>query len=226
MNKKLTEKLNALSDKKYSDFHSGLVPGLGKEKIIGVRIPILRKLYKELTAAEKKEILNTLPHEFYEEYILHSIIISDMKNFDECKKELDKFLPYVDNWAVCDSIRPKILTEDREKFMEFTEKLISSGLVYTARFGIEMLMTYFLDDYFKTEYLYMPLVVDTKEYYLSMMVAWFYATALGKHYEETLEFLEKGKLDDETMNRTVKKAIESFRISDDRKKYLRTLKRI
>ena len=110
--------------------------------------------------------------------------------------------------------------------MEFTEKLISSGLVYTARFGIEMLMTYFLDDYFKTEYLYMPLVVDTKEYYLSMMVAWFYATALSKHYEETLEFLEKGKLDDETMNRTVKKAIESFRISDDRKKYLRTLKRI
>ena len=226
MNKKLTEKLNALSDKKYRDFHSGLVPGLNKEKIIGVRIPVLRKLYKELTAAEKKEILNTLPHEFYEEYILHSIIISDMKDFGECVKELDKFLPYVDNWAVCDSIRPKILTEDREKFMEFTEKLISSGLVYTARFGVEMLMTYFLDDYFKKEYLYMPLAVDTKEYYLSMMVAWFYATALGKYYEETLEFLEKGKLDDETMNRTVRKAIESFRISDDRKKYLRTLKRI
>ena len=149
-----------------------------------------------------------------------------MKDLGECVKELDKFLPYVDNWAVCDSIRPKILTEDREKFMEFTEKLISSGLVYTARFGVEMLMTYFLDDYFKKEYLYMPLAVDTKEYYLSMMVAWFYATALGKHYEETLEFLENGKLDDETMNRTVRKAIESFRISDDRKKYLRKLKRI
>ncbi len=226
MNKKLMEKLNALSDKKYRDFHSGLVPGLGKEKIIGVRIPVLRKLYKELTAEEKKEILNTLPHEFYEEYILHSIIISDMKNFDECKKELDKFLPYVDNWAVCDSISPKILTKDRKKFMGFIEKCISSDFVYTARFGVEMLMTYFLDDYFKKEYLYMPLVVDTKEYYLSMMVAWFYATALGKHYEETLEFLENGKLDDETMNRTVRKAIESFRISDDRKKYLRKLKRI
>ena len=226
MNKELSEKLYALSDKKYGDFHLKLVPGLCKEKIIGVRIPVLRKLYKELTIEEKKEILNSLPHEFYEENILHSIIISDMKDFGECAKELDKFLPYVDNWAVCDSIRPKILTKDRKRFMEFIEKWISSDLLYTARFGVEMLMTYFLDDCFKTEYLDMPLTVDTKEYYLSMMVAWFYATALAKHYEETLEFLKKGKLDDETMNRTVRKAIESFRISEGRKKYLRTLKRI
>lgn len=219
----IVERLKILADKKYGDFSASLLPNVNREKIIGIRTPVLRDFAKKMTNEEKTEFLNSLPHEYYEENMLHGIICSGIKDFNKCVYEIEKFLPFVDNWGVCDSTCPKIFKKHKGETIELVKKWIKSKDTYAVRFGIKTLMNFYLDEDFSAEYLRYPLIADTSEYYLSMMVAWFYATALAKRYSETLSLLKTGVLDEVTLKRTVRKSCESFRISDENKSRIKEL---
>jgi len=223
---KVLDKLFELKDEKYAEFHSRLIPNIPREKIIGVRVPDMRKLAKEYSKSEESKLfLNDLPHKYYDENLLHGMLISEIKNYDKCINELDKFLPYVDNWAVCDMIYPKVFKNSREKLIEKIKIWTSSKETYICRFGILMLMKHFLDDDFKSEYLGTVANIKSDEYYLKMMIAWFFATALSKHWNETIVYLEREKLDVPVHNKTIQKARESYRITTQQKEYLKSLKR-
>ena len=223
---KILDKLFKLRDKKYVDFHGKLIPNIPREKIIGVKIPKMRKLAKEYSKSEESKLfLNDLPHKYYDENLLHGIIISEMKDYGECARELDKFLPFVDNWAVCDTISPKVFKNNKEKLIEKIKIWTSSKKTYVCRFGILMLMKHFLDDDFAPEYLETILNIKSDEYYVKMMIAWFFATALSKHWNETIVYLEKEKLDVWIHNKIIQKARESYRITTQQKEYLKSLKR-
>lgn len=222
---KILDKLFELQDKKYADFHGKLIPNIPRKKIIGVRVPKMRKLAKEyFKNKESKLFLNNLPHEYYDENLLHGMLISEIKDYDECINELEKFLPFIDNWAVCDMISPKAFKNNKEKLIEKIKIWISSKKTYVCRFGILMLMKHFLDDEFKPEYLKIVANVKSNEYYINMMIAWFFATALSKHWEETIIYLENKKLDTPIHNKTIQKARESYRITPSQKEYLKSLK--
>ncbi len=167
--------------------------------------------------------MSALPHKYYEENMLHGIMISQIKQFDTCLAEVDRFLPYVDNWAVCDTLSPAVFKRNREKLFPIVKNWMTSERVYTCRFGVKCLMNYYLDDLFRKEYLELPLVVKSDEYYVKMMVAWYYATALAKQYDEAVKLLESRVLPVWVHNKTIRKAIESYRVTDERKEYLRTL---
>lgn len=221
----LTEKLFSLQDKKYREFHLNLVPGYDSERIIGVRTPELRKTAKELIkSGESDALLTALPHRYHEENQLHSFIISDIKDFDRALAETERFLPYIDNWATCDQLRPKIFAKHKDELLEKIKVWIGSAQTYTVRFGIEMLMTYFLDESFRPEQLDMVAQLRSQEYYINMMTAWYFATALAKQYDSAVRIIEEKKLDAWTHNKTIQKARESFRISDEQKEYLKSLK--
>lgn len=223
----IRQRLFNLSDKKYALFQAKLTPTISPESIIGVRIPVLRKLAKELIKNEKEKVdifLKDLPHEYYDENLLHGLILSEIKDYDECVNAVDKFLPFVDNWAVCDTMSPKVFKKNKEKLIAKIYEWSVSHDTYTCRFGIEMLMSHFLDDGFKAEYLELPAKVDSDEYYIKMMVAWFFATALAKRWDESVIYIEQRRLETWTHNKTIQKARESFRISDEQKAYLKTLK--
>lgn len=223
---KVLDKLFELQDKKYADFHGKLIPHIPREKIIGVRVPDMRKLAKEYSKSEESKVfLNDLPHKYYDENLLHGMLISEIKDYDKCINKLDKFLPYVDNWAVCDTISPKVFKRSREKLLGKIKIWISSKETYVCRFGILMLMKHFLDDYFTPEYLENVADIESDEYYLKMMIAWFFATALSKHWNETIVYLERKKLDVWVHNKTIQKARESYRITTQQKEYLKSLKR-
>lgn len=221
----IQKKLFELQDKDYALFHSKLIPTVPPEKIIGIRTPEIRKLaktiYKENSYAT---FLKELPHEFYDENMLHGLLISEIKSYDNCISELEKFLPYVDNWAVCDTMSPKVFRNNRELLLSKIREWTASEHTYTCRFGIEMLMSHFLDENFKAEYNEIPAAVRSEEYYVNMMVAWYFATALAKQWEDTLPYLLNRRLDQWTHNKTIQKAIESYRITPEQKDYLRTLK--
>ena len=220
----IQQKLFSLRDIKYKEFHSKLMPEIAPETIIGVRIPLIRSLIRELSDREKSDFLNSpLPHSFYEENNLHGFLISQIKDFDECIKELNRFLPFVDNWATCDSLRPVCFKKNKQKLLKQIEKWILSKDTYTVRFSIEMLMVHFLDEGFDEKYLSMVCAVKSHEYYVNMMIAWFFATALAKQYDSTIRILTDNVLDNWTHNKTIRNAIESRRIDDDKKVYLRTL---
>lgn len=222
---KLQKQLYEIGDEKYAQFQSKLTPGIDSELFIGVRVPVLRKFAKEFIKLEEaKSFLNELPHKYYDENMLHGLLISEMKDFDEIVVNLDRFLPYVDNWAVCDIMSPKKLKKDKTKLCENIKKWIKSKHLYTCRFGIEMLMSFYLDEDFKPEYLEMVSTIQSNEYYLNMMIAWFFATALAKQWDETIPYIERKALDKWTHNKAIQKAIESYRIDDDKKQYLRKLK--
>ena len=222
---KILDKLFELQDKKYADFHGKLIPHIPKEKIIGVRVPEMRKLAKEYFKSEEAKLfLSSLPHKYYDENLLHGMLISEIKNYDECINELEKFLPFIDNWAVCDTISPKVFKNNKEKLTKKIKIWISSKETYVCRFGILMLMKHFLDDEFKPEYLKIVANVKSNEYYINMMIAWFFATALSKHWEETIIYLENKKLDAWVHNKTIQKARESYRITSAQKEYLKDLK--
>lgn len=222
----ILDELFKLSDKKYAEFQSKLIPNIPRKTILGVRVPEIRKLAKEyLKNGEFKLFLNNLPHKYYDENLLHGMLISEIRDYNECIKELDKFLPYVDNWAVCDTISPKAFKNNKEKLIEKIKLWISSGEIYTCRFGILMLMKHFLDNNFKPEYLEITANIRSDEYYIKMMTAWFFATALSKHWCETIVYLESNKLDVWTHNKTIQKARESYRIARSQKEYLKSLKR-
>ena len=224
------ERLLEVQDLEYKDFQSKLVPNISPDTMIGVRTPQMRAIAKEIAkSGEAKEFLESLPHKYYEENIIHFFVVSLIKDFDECVREVEKFLPYIDCWPVCDQSSQKVFKKNHGKILPLIKKWISSDHVYTSRFGMRILMNEFLDEDFKSEYLKwvaskMPPSNQDADYYLKMMVAWYFATALAKQYDATVPFIERNKLEPWTHNKAIQKAMESFRVSDEHKEYLRTLK--
>ncbi|WP_019189366.1 DNA alkylation repair protein [Levyella massiliensis] len=222
----ITEELFALQDVAYADFQAKLTPNIPRERFIGVRVPEARKLAKRLAQEPEAAIfLRDLPHTYYDENILHSLLLSEMKDYDACIAAVDAFLPYVDNWAVCDILSPKIFKKHKTALLEKIKEWSASKKTYTCRFGIEMLLSHFLDEDFKPAYLEIPASVHREEYYVRMMTAWFFATALAKQWDATIDYLEDRRLDTWTHNKTIQKARESKRITPKQKEYLKTLKR-
>lgn len=222
----ITTKLFSLQDTAYRDFQVKLIPGMDAEKEIGVRTPELRKLAKELAKREDiREFLNDLPHQYFDENQLHAFILSGEKDFEKCMEDLERFLPYVDNWATCDQTSPKVFRKHRKELLDAIRRWIESDHPYTVRFAIKMLMEHFLDEDFDPAYPEMVAEVRSEEYYIRMMIAWYFATALAKQYEAVLPYLEQKKLDVWTHNKTIQKAVESYRITDKQKEYLKSLKR-
>ena len=207
-------------------FLSKLTPNVSEDTIIGVRIPEIRKLAKKLVKNnEYEDFLKELPHKYYDENLLHGAIISENKDFENCIELLDNFLPFIDNWAVCDTISPKIFKKHKKELIEKIKEWSQSDKTYTCRFGVEMLMTHFLDEDFKKEYLEMVANIHSEEYYVKMVVAWFFATALAKQWDYAVIYLENNRLDVWVHNKTIQKARESLRILEDKKGYLKGLKR-
>ncbi len=220
----LSQKLFKEKDEKYRNFHSKLMPSVSKEKIIGVRVPAVRRIAKETTEQERRAFMSHLPHDYYEEDNLHAVMINEIKSFDLCLEALDVFLPYIDNWATCDMLAPKVLEKNKEKLYTKIKEWISSEHCYTVRFAIGMLMRYYLDEDYRTEYSKLVQSVNSNEYYVNMMIAWFFASALAKQYNDTIVYLEKGLLSKDNHRRTIQKAIDSYRIKEETKAYLRTLR--
>ncbi len=221
----IQKRLFELQDLKYRDFQVKLMPTVNLESVIGVRTPELRKLAKDFAKTpEALEFIKILPHKYYEENNLHAFIIETIRDYDTCVAALDAFLPYVDNWATCDLMSPKIFKKHLPELYKKIPLWLSSGDTYTVRFGIEMLMSFYLDDNFKPEILRLVAAVKSEEYYIKMMVAWYFATALAKQYDAVLPFFTESRLEPWTHNKAIQKSIESYRISDEVKSYLRTLK--
>ena len=225
--------LMSLQDEGYKAFHSKLMPTVNSDKIIGVRSPKLKKFAKEYCNSYKgdfyKEIniskfLDNLPHVFYEEDNFHGLIISNIKDFDTVISLLDDFLPYVDNWATCDSLKPKIFKKYPKELLPHIKRWIKSKHTYEVRFAISMLMTFYLDENFDIKFAKEVLKVDSEEYYINMMIAWYFATALAKKYDAIIPIIESKSMKKWIQNKTIQKAVESYRISDEQKTYLKTLK--
>ena len=218
-------KLFKLKDEKYQEFQSKLVPNISKDTIIGVRTPDLREIAKEVFVSDYKDsFLNEVPHKYYEENLIHMFVVSLFKDFDCCVTYIDKFLPYVDSWPVSDQASPKIFKKNHDKLLPYIRKWLTSDHVYTVRFAIRMLMNEYLEDDFKIEYLDLVSSIRSNDYYLKMMVAWYFATALCKRYDEAIKYIEDHKLDDWVHKKAIQKALESYRVKDEHKEYLRTLK--
>lgn len=233
INNFIKEKLFEFKDLQYKEFHSKLMPTINPENIIGVRVPVLRnfakEIFSEFSIEELELFLQNLPHQFYEENNIHVFLIEQINDFDKCIFELEKFLPYIDNWATCDMFCPKVFKKvakknPEEKLLPLVKKWISTNDVYTIRFGIGILMRFFLNENFKREYLSLVVNIKADEYYINMMRAWFFATALTKQYDEVLPIIENKFLDDWTHNKAIQKAIESYRVKKEQKEYLRKLK--
>ena len=222
----ITEYLFANSDKKYAAFISRLVPNISPESIIGVRMPVIHALAKKLIADNAHiAFVFSLPHKYHEENLLHASILSKYKDIDALLSSLNTFLPYIDNWAVCDTLAPKIFLKNNEKALDFIRICLASKHTYTLRFAIYMLMKYYLDDYFDEEYIELVCNIQSDEYYVNMCIAWYFATALAKQYSFAIPVLEENKLSTWTNNKTVEKALDSYRISDDKKQYIKSLTR-
>ena len=225
MGKSIQNRLFELQDIKYKDFNSKLIPTVDPETVIGVRTPELRKLARELAkTADAAEFIKILPHKYYEENNLHGFLLEKIKDYDVLIKALEDFLPYVDNWATCDLMSPPIFKRHRSELLEKIKEWIKSEHTYTVRFGIKMLMSFYLDDNFDAEYLELVSGIKSEEYYVNMMIAWYFATALAKQYDSTVVYLESCKLDKWVHNKTVQKAVESYRITEEQKKYLKSLR--
>ncbi len=221
----IRDELFSFQDVKYRDFQAGLIPGKNADVMIGVRTPVLRKYAKDLIKKrDVTEFLRDLPHRYFDEDQLHAFIISEMKDYGKCMEETEKFLPYVDNWATCDQMSPKIFKKHKTELLEAIKEWIKSDKTYTIRFSIGMLMQHFLDEDFDIAYPEMVAAVRSEEYYVNMMIAWYFATALAKQYETILPFIEGKKLDTWTHNKAIQKSVESYRITPEQKDYLRSLK--
>ena len=219
------KRLFEMQDAEYRDFHAKLVPTMEKTKFIGIRTPMLRKFAKKFGKTEESEIfLQVLPHQYYEENNLHGLLIEQIRDYDKCLEELERFLPFIDNWATCDLLALHMMKKHRDIFIREVFRWIESDQPYTIRFGISMLMRHYLDEEFKTEYPEKVAAIRSEEYYVNMMRAWYFSTALAKQYENVLPFLEKRQMDVWTHNKTIQKAIESYRITSEQKEYLRTLR--
>lgn len=219
---KIHKKLFEMQDTAYKDFQSKLMPTVDKDTIIGIRIPLLRRFAKEYAKSEEaKAFMSCLPHTYYEENNLHGYMLEYITDYDTVVTEIEKFLPYINNWATCDTVSPGVLGKYPDRLIVKIKEWISSDKPYTVRYGLGMLMRYFLDGNFKKEYLDLAVSVKSEEYYVKMMVAWFFATSLAKQYDDTLPYIAEGKLENWTHNKTISKAIESYRVSDTHKATLK-----
>ena len=213
------------ADAAYRDFQGRLIPSIPRDTILGVRTPILRKMAKIYSRREDiGEFLADLPHPTFDENQLHAFIISEERDFDVCLSEVDAFLPYVDNWATCDQLSPRAFGRRSGDLLPTINRWLGSGRTYTVRFGIGMLMRYYLDVRFEAIYLAQVAAIRSDEYYINMMIAWYFATALAKQYEDTIPYLEEHRLSPFVHAKSIQKAIESYRISEEKKGYLRSLK--
>ena len=223
--KEIREKLLALQDKEYRDFQAKLIPTVDVKRIIGTRTPQLRGLAKELLKSYDCSLfLDDLPHKYFDEDQLHAFILSGMKDHEECMARLELFLPYVNNWATCDQMSPKVFKKHRKELLERIKAWIASDDTYTVRFGIGMLMEHFLDEDFDKVYPKMVAGVKSEEYYINMMIAWYFATALAKQYDAVIPYIEKKKLPAWTHNKAIQKSVESNRVTPEHKEYLKSLK--
>ena len=222
--KEIRKQLQELKDEKYKSFNHSLIPGVDDE-FIGVRTPELKALAKKLSKEKDiQDFLDDLPHHVFEENQLHAFIINEIKDYTEAMNETEKFLPYVNNWATCDQLSPKAFKKDLKDLLKKCKKWIASKETYTIRFGVGMLMRYFLDEEFDDAYPKLVAKIHSDEYYVKMMVAWYFATALAKQYDSVIGYLEDKKLYPWVHNKTISKAIESYRVSDEHKDYLKTLR--
>ena len=221
----LYRKLYDLQDLKYRDMQIKIIPTVEPESVIGVRTPELKSIAKDiLKDGNYKGFLEELPHRYFEENQLHAFIISGIKDLNECMEDLETFLPYVDNWATCDQMSPKRFKKDKDVLLTHIKEWLESGKTYTVRFGVKMLMDHFLDEDFDPVYPEMVAKLRSEEYYVNMMIAWYFATALAKQYESILPFIEEKRLDDWTHNKAIQKSLESRRITEEQKLYLKSLK--
>lgn len=214
-----------MQDLEYKAFHSKLMPTIEEDIIIGIRIPVLRKFANEIAKSDEAEkFIADLPHAYYEENNLHAFVLEKTKDFDLAVKLTEEFLPYIDNWATCDMFSPKVFKKNKDKILELAKKWMKSKHTYTVRYGIGVMMRYFLDEDFKEEYLKLVASVKSEEYYVNMMIAWYFATALAKQYESAVKYIEQKRLGVWVHNKTIQKAVESYRVPKETKEYLRTLR--
>lgn len=222
---RIREELLSMQDLPYREFHAKLMPTVDKDRVIGIRVPVLRKYAK--TLAKKPEIcefLDALPHKYFEENNVHGFIIEQIRDYQKCLAETEKFLPYINNWATCDMMSPKIFKKHKEELLTAVRRWIASEETYTVRYGVGMLMQHYLDEDFREEYPELVSEIQSEEYYVNMMRAWYFATALAKQYEAVLPYIKEQRLDVWTHNKAIQKACESHRITPEQKAYLRTLK--
>ncbi len=225
INAEIKNHLYELKETDYKEFMAKLIPTVDPGTVLGIRTPVLRNYAKELAKRDDiDEFLHSLPHELFDENQLHAFILSELKDYDRCIKEVDNFLPYVDNWATCDQLSPKVFKKHTKELLASIKTWLKSKDTYTIRFAIGMLMQYFLDDEFDETYPKTVAKIKSDEYYINMMIAWYFATALAKQYDAILPYIEKNVLDKWTHNKTIQKAIESYRITDEQKEYLKSLK--
>lgn len=222
----ILELLKEHQDEDYAQFQRKLIPTVDPDTIIGVRTPALRSMAKKLYREKQYEaFLEELPHAYFDENQLHGFLVSEIRDFDRCIEALERFLPYIDNWATCDQTSPKIFKKRKQELLPYIETWLTSEHVYTVRFAVGMLMQHFLDEDFRPEYLDWVAGVRSEEYYVNMEIAWYMATALAKQWEAAVPYIENGRLDRWVHNRTIQKARESYRITDEQKQYLKALKR-
>ncbi|MBO4586535.1 MAG: DNA alkylation repair protein [Bacteroidales bacterium] len=217
----LQEKLFSLRDEKYAVFSAKLIPTVDADRFIGVRSPQLRALAKELKNSAF-DFLDELPHQYHEENMLHAYLLCEERKYEILVEETERFLPYIDNWAVCDSLAPRAFVRHREELLPRIRKWMASGHEYTVRFGIGMLMRHYLDADFRPEHLRWVAAIDREEYYTKMMQAWYFATALAKQWDATLPVLDS--LEGWVRQKSIQKALESYRVSDDHKALLKTIR--
>lgn len=211
-----------LQDMAYRDFHSRLMPDIDKETVIGIRVPVLRKYAKSIAGTELSEkFIKELPHCYYEENNLHMMLITGIKDYDRCISEIERFLPYIDNWATCDFPAPKCFENHKEDLLPVIKRWIASSETYTIRYGIGMLMRLYLDADFDPEYVRIVAEVKSDEYYVNMMIAWYMATALVKQWDVVIPYIEEHHMSDWVHRKTIQKAVESYRITDEQKRYLK-----
>lgn len=222
---RIREELLSMQDLPYREFHAKLMPTVDKDRVIGIRVPVLRKYAKTLAKEpEICEFLDALPHKYFEENNVHGFVIEQIRDYQKCLAETEKFLPYINNWATCDMMSPKIFKKHKEELLTAVRRWIVSEETYTVRYGVGMLMQHYLDEDFREEYPELVSEIRSEEYYVNMMRAWYFATALAKQYEAVLPYIKEQRLDVWTHNKAIQKACESYRITPEQKAYLRTLK--
>lgn len=222
---RVEKELFAMQDLSYKEFHAALMPTISPDVIIGVRTPALRKYAKTFAKSEDADVfMKELPHRYYEENNLHGFILCESKDIDFCLEKLDEFLPYIDNWATCDMLRPKVFKKNPERLLPFIDKWFASGETYTVRYAIGMLLSYFLDEEFKPEYPARVASIVSEEYYVQMMQAWYFATALAKQWDAVIPFIERKCMPKWVHNKTIQKSVESYRLTTEQKEYLRTFR--
>lgn len=218
----IQKQLFELQDMAYKDFHSKLIPDIDSNNVIGIRVPVLRKYAKSIAGTELSEkFIKELPHRYYEENNLHMMLITGINDYDRCLLEIERFLTYIDNWATCDFPAPKCFENHKEDLLPVIKRWIASSETYTIRYGIGMLMRLYLDEDFDPEYVRIVAEVKSDEYYVNMMIAWYMATALAKQWDAVIPFIEEHRMSDWVHRKTIQKAVESYRITDEQKKYLK-----